>query len=81
MKILNKLKKPKANEPRQLADIEKENGELLAKTAQLQYLIYVYKLDLENLNKRLVSVNTEAAARKDLDAAIKQQEKKDNANK
>lgn len=81
-----KKMKPKKNKlqhikqvpnPRSIEEIKKEYNELLAKSGNAQYLVYVYSQELENLNRRLVEVNNEAGIRQKLDAQeVKKEEVK-----
>lgn len=65
--------------PRALPEIEAAYGQLATQAGQIQYQIHVFKKDLERLNDNMVSLNYEAAARKELDtkAAAKQEVKSD----
>lgn len=64
--------KNKANPqgPRPFSEIETEFQQLSAKAANSQYTVYVHTKELEQINKRLVEVNTEASVRRKLDADI-----------
>lgn len=64
-----KSKIPNPRIPRSLEDLTREYQELSAQAANSQYTVYVHGLELERLNKRMVDINTEAAERKQLDAA------------
>jgi hypothetical protein len=55
--------------PRSMEEIQKEYGELRARSGELQYTIYVYEADLAQMNSRLRGLNNEAAARQQLDKA------------
>lgn len=57
--------------PRSATEITKEYGEAVANAGKLQYLIYTYGKELEENNKRLMSLNNEFTARQNLDAAAK----------
>jgi hypothetical protein len=73
-KGLNKVKPAAPPEPRNMEAIMKQYGEQCNRAGALQYQIYALGLELEQINKDLVSVNNEAAARQKLDkeAAEKQ---------
>lgn len=71
-KFTNRMKekfslKQKAAPPRAKAEIGKEYSETIGKAGQTEYLVYVYSQELEQLNKKLLSLNQEAAARDVLD--------------
>jgi hypothetical protein len=61
-------------EPRLLEDIKKEYNQLLGKAAEIQYVIYAQKLELEETNKQLLRVNREAAERMKLEDSNKEKE-------
>jgi hypothetical protein len=67
----NKSKKVdlKPQEPRQIADIQKEYQELSAQAANAQYLVFVKTKELEQVNERMLQVNQEASIRIELDKA------------
>lgn len=73
-KGLNKSKPAPPPEPRAMELIMKQYGEQCNRAGALQYQIYALGLELEQINKELVSVNNEAAVRQKLDkeAADKQ---------
>ena len=50
-----------------MLDIQRAYQELCVKAGQLQYQIKVYANELETTNEELISINNEAAARKQLD--------------
>jgi hypothetical protein len=54
--------------PRAMADIQDEYGKLLPAAGQLQYEIKVKADDLNQVNAKLLNLNQEAHARKELDA-------------
>lgn len=56
--------------PRTLEEIQKVNGELLARAANAQYMVYIYGRELNQLNEQLMYLNQEAGARKQLDAKL-----------
>ena len=56
-------------EPRQLAEIQKEYNDLMSKLGQASYQVFVIKRDIEALNARSLEINQEAAARNELDKA------------
>lgn len=62
--------------PREWSDIQKEYQELCMNAGQLQYQITVYEADLARMNARLLEINNEGAARKQLDAAKSTEETK-----
>ena len=67
--------KPKAKaEPRDKAAINKEYSEIVGKSGQTQYLVYVYGKELEQLNGRLLELNQEAAERNKLDTAASKEQ-------
>ncbi len=66
-------KKAEAMMPRPLPEIQKDATGLFNQLGQAQYQVYVYEQAVKNLNKRLESVNQEAAARKELDAKAEQE--------
>lgn len=75
----NPFKKSKQKEapavPRSLEDIKKEYNEILTKSGNAQYLVFVYTKELEQLNRRLLEVNQEAGVRQSLDAQVKKEQK------
>jgi hypothetical protein len=64
-----KSKIPNPKVPRTLEELTREYQELSAQAANSQYTAYVHNKELERINTRLVEINTEAAERKQLDAA------------
>lgn len=56
-------------EPRQLAEIQKEYNELMSKLGQARYQVFVIERDIAALNSRSLEINQEAAARNELDKA------------
>ena len=60
-----KVKLPPAT-PRQIEEIGKSYQEACNQAGQTQYQIYVHKQELERLNKVILSLNQEAAARNEL---------------
>ncbi len=58
----------KAKEPRQLAEIENEYARAANQAGQVQYQLFVYGKELEVLNEKMLELNREGKARKDLDA-------------
>jgi hypothetical protein len=64
--LRNKLKK-KAQEPRKLDEIQKDYFDLRSRAGEVQYQIHVLSENLKEINKALVAVNNEAAARQNLD--------------
>lgn len=65
----SKNKFPTAPVPRELEYIKKSYIELASRAAQTQYQIYVYTLELQQLNELMLQHNKEADERKNLDAA------------
>jgi hypothetical protein len=65
-------KKPKQlSVPRALPEIQKDYAQVCNNAGQIQYQIKVYEQELIQTNQRLLSLNQEAAARNQLDAAAK----------
>lgn len=62
--------------PRSMDDINKEYRELLVAVANAQYMAFIKNLEVENLNKRLIQVNQEAAQRQELDRQVAAEEAK-----
>jgi hypothetical protein len=60
--------------PRGLEEINKEYGQLCAQAGQLQYTITINNRSLEDLNKQILAINTEASQRLELDKAAKDEE-------
>lgn len=74
----NKSKKVVAPPPpRAMVDIEKEYNELRGRVADSQYQAYVHNRALEEYDQRMLSLNQEGAARKELDAKTETPEKQD----
>lgn len=71
-KVKNRFKTAEKQEPRELDVITKEYNELRGKVADAQYSAFVYNRETERLNQVLSELSQEAAARKDLDNAKKQ---------
>lgn len=68
--IKNSMKRAKqavAALPRTMKVLEAEEADLRSKAGSAQYQIHVYTKHLAEINKRLESVNNEAAARMELD--------------
>jgi hypothetical protein len=61
------------NQPRVLDEIQKEYAELVGKAGQIQYQLFVLDKDLKSINDRLLAINHEAAARKELDKQASEQ--------
>lgn len=74
MKEKFSLKPKDAAEPRAKEAISKEYSELIGKVGQVQYLVYVYTKETEQLNARLLELNQEANRRDILDAKDKTKE-------
>jgi len=66
-----KLNAPKV--PRELAEIEKEANQEFFRAGQLQYQVDVLTDELVEVNNRLLKLNREGAARKQLDAQKKEE--------
>ena len=60
-------KQKKLSVPRELDAIQKEYQNTCFNAGQVQYQISVYKHELEMINERLLAINNEAAARRQLD--------------
>ena len=69
----NKIKLPKPAEPRTREIIQQLYAQESQKLANATYLEYVYGIDRENINKSLLSLNQEAAARNELDKAAQKE--------
>lgn len=67
----NKTALPPVPAARSVEEIKQVNNELNTKAAQLQYQVYAYSKELENVNRALESLNYEYAERLKLDAAAK----------
>lgn len=80
MKFFNNKKqiKPQKPKPRSMEELLKENAELKAKAGEVQYLVFVYTKELEQINSALLSLNQEAAERKRLDEESKPKEEPKN---
>lgn len=63
---MNKVGFGKNKAPRTLEEINKEYSQASGKAANTQYLIYVYTKELEQVNKRMLELNQEAAERNKL---------------
>ncbi len=75
MKIFKKKNKfPTENVARSMDEINQDYARALGEAGQKQYVITVVQRELEELNKKLLSLNLEAAERNKLDAAAKPQE-------
>jgi hypothetical protein len=61
------FKLPQQATPRGLEDIQRDYQSTAAQAGQAQYQIYVWNEDLTRLNDKLKSLNSEAAARQELD--------------
>lgn len=70
-KLLKKLIKDDKEAPRELAEIEKEYGQLAAKLGQNAYQVSVLERDAKSLSGRMLQVNQEAFARQKLTAEAK----------
>ncbi len=68
---LKKAKKEAAAMPRSLDEIQKEYAEVSTRAGQAQYQAYVMQKDLEELNRRLLTLNQEAHERNRLDNEAK----------
>ena len=64
-------------EPRALDEITKEYNNLCAQAGAIQYQIYVYRKELEQVNQALIRVNGEAAKRNKLDQEAKAEVKEE----
>ncbi len=71
MKNPFKKNKQAAPAPRELKDIQLAYQQLCLRAGQTQYQISVLSDDLKELNRQIVAVNNEGAARKQLDAEAK----------
>jgi hypothetical protein len=60
-------------QPRALDEIQKEYGELVGRAGQIQYQLFVLDKDLKTINDRILVINHEAAARKELDKKASEQ--------
>jgi len=70
-KFFKSRNKPKAipqPTPRSMEEIEKEYNELRARAGDAEYQAFIYNKALAELNNRMLQVNQEGAARKELDA-------------
>lgn len=63
----------KAPEPRDTKVITDEYSKAAMDAGTVQYQIKVYENQLEQINQKLLSLNREAAQRKELDAKAKEQ--------
>lgn len=74
-KSARKISLPKvAATPRSSDEITREYSETVAKAGAHQYQVYVHESELAEVNKRLLSLNNEFAARLDLDKKAKESE-------
>lgn len=71
-----KDKYPKTQAPRELVEIQKEYQQLSAQAANAQYLVFIKKEELSQINLRLMAVNKEAGKRQELEAAKKAEAEK-----
>jgi len=55
-------------QPREMVAIEAEYNDMRGRAADSQYQIYVHTKALEEFNNRMLNLNQEGAARKELDA-------------
>lgn len=78
MKFFNNKKKQVKPKPRSMDELLKANAELKARAGEVQYLVYVYTKELEQVNSALLSLNQEAAERKKLDEESKPKEEPKN---
>lgn len=69
----------KAPEPRKLEDIQKEYTELKYRLGEVQYLTFVYDLEVQTLCEQMRVINNEAAARQKLDTETKAVDEAKNA--
>ncbi len=53
--------------PRKIDEIQAQYNEVAQRAGQAQYQVYVLEKDLELLNRKLLDINQEAAARNRLD--------------
>lgn len=67
--------KIKKQAPRPVEEINREFSDLIGKLGNANYLIYVYQKEAEALNKQILSLNQEAAERKNLDTQAAEQAK------
>lgn len=84
--MFGKLKKAKKvdlkpQEPRAYAEIEAEAGQVTFNVGRVQYQLFVYQEELNNLNERLKKLNHEGAVSKAWDEAkrVKAEEEKKQA--
>lgn len=61
-----KVKLPPPAPPRPMEEIAKAYQEVCNQAGQVQYQVFVHTQELERLNKVLISINQEAAARTEL---------------
>jgi hypothetical protein len=78
--MFKKKKVPNPQAPRSLDDINQEYRELLVKVATAQYLVYIKNAEIEQLNRRLLEINQEGAARQELDKASEPKKEVKNEN-
>lgn len=76
-KTATKKNEIEAAAPREISVLQQEYGQLINRAGELQYQISVYQTELNAVNGNLVSVNQEAAQRKQLDEAAKAAETTD----
>lgn len=57
----------KAPDPRVIDEIQKEYRQLATQSGEVQYQIYALEQNLEELNKQMIVLNHEGAARQKLD--------------
>lgn len=67
--------KPKAVEPRNLEDINKDWQETAAKQSDAHYRVFIFTEEARNLDLRLKDLNLEAHTRRTLDAEAAKEEK------
>ncbi len=73
----DKISLPKT--PRSLAEIQAEYGQVVSQAGQVQYQLFVFEREQQQLNAKLLELNQEGAARNQLDKdqAAKSEEKKE----
>lgn len=79
-KLLDKIKRKEASEPRAMTEISKEAGDLTFKLGQARYQEYVYAQEVLRINRDILNLNQEAAARNSLDQQAKKDAPKDVKN-
>lgn len=65
-------KAKKSTTPRALEEIKSEYGKLCVEAGQIQYQIKIYSKNLDELNKKLETINYEASARNQMDSLAAQ---------